>query len=554
MEKHDGDSSSSNIGMDSKPESKDQDDEAARERGNFKSEGRPDGDVEDARGRARKRSKTSQGGPGGAEEGSPPSSSKIRTASEAATSNGKALVATLGSFSPTAASHSASTAQNQEHQQAASVASILPVSNSQNSTSTTFLLPPSINQLQQQLQPAFQQPNVPGAASLTEDRKQAARPRSSSNTGAPLKDQASLLHEQLQALLTQQQQQQQPSPMVPQQQQRSNGNATSLEEKLLQQLLTNARAPQEPTPQQKLQQLQHQSQPQANNVAGNSTLIGLQQALALLGQNQPQAAYAAPVPAEASSNLLSLLLQQQQQQLNAPVTAPQLQVPSQARLFQALFPQQQQQPGSSTQGTNSNVVLLSRLMSAGLHPLQLPTQQQQGLNSVNLLQQQQQPLSTSLPSQQSMASSNNNNLVAQLLGQLMLQLQQAGPPPAAQQQSSALQALLQQAAVHFSGPLSAAHSMSNNTEVERRVGQAVAYLPASFFFRPSPPEKFDMHLPSDSIFLSEYQAEIRKQLEYFTSTHDDVNYSVQGRKKKASLGQVGIRCTYFSSSCFDFFR
>jgi len=541
MEKHDGDSSSSNKG--SKPESKDQDDEAARERGNFESKGRP-GDVEAARGRARKRSKISQGDPGGAEEESPPSSNKSHTA--------KALVATLGSFSP-AASQSASTAQNQEHQQASGVASILPcqpVSNSQNSTSN-FHLPPSINQLQQQLQPAFQQPNVPGA-SLSEDRKQAARPRSSSSNGAPPRDQASHLHEQLQALLAQQQQ---PSPMVPQQQQqqRSNGNSTSLEQQWLQQLLTSARAPQEPTPQQKLQQLQHQPQPQANNVTGSSTSIGLQQALALLGQNQPRAAYAAPVPTEASSNLLSLLLQQQQQQQNAPAMAPHLQMPSQAQLFQVLFPQQQQQPGSSTQGTNSNAVLLSRLMSAGLDPLQLATQQQQCLN---LLQQQ--SLSTSLPSQQSMASSNNssnnNNAVAQLLGLLMLQLQQSGPPPTAQQQhSSALQALLQHAAAGFSGPLSAAHSMSNNTKVERRVGQAVAYLPANFYFRPTPPEKFDMHLPSDGIFLSEYQAEIRKQLEYFTSTHDDVNYSVQGRKKKASLGQVGIRCTYFASSCL-FFR
>ena len=58
------------------------------------------------------------------------------------------------------------------------------------------------------------------------------------------------------------------------------------------------------------------------------------------------------------------------------------------------------------------------------------------------------------------------------------------------------------------------------------------------------PEKMDMHLPSDVMFLSEYQAQIRLQLEYFTSTRIDVNYSVQGRKRRAILGQVGIRCKH----------
>jgi hypothetical protein len=79
-------------------------------------------------------------------------------------------------------------------------------------------------------------------------------------------------------------------------------------------------------------------------------------------------------------------------------------------------------------------------------------------------------------------------------------------------------------------------------QVERRVGQAVAYvqkLPPKQL-----PDKVDMYIPSDAVFLSEYQAEIRRQLEFFTSTRDDVNYSVQGRKRKAIMGQVGIRCKH----------
>ena len=48
-------------------------------------------------------------------------------------------------------------------------------------------------------------------------------------------------------------------------------------------------------------------------------------------------------------------------------------------------------------------------------------------------------------------------------------------------------------------------------------------------------------LPEDASKVSMYQQLIRLQLEFFASDQSDVNYSVQGRKKKAKLGQVGIR-------------
>jgi len=80
--------------------------------------------------------------------------------------------------------------------------------------------------------------------------------------------------------------------------------------------------------------------------------------------------------------------------------------------------------------------------------------------------------------------------------------------------------------------------------VERTVGQAVAHIPAHRPAGQPPPNTIDMHLPSDGVFLSEYQTKVRQQLEYFASNSHDVNYSVQGRKKKARLGQVGIRCRH----------
>jgi hypothetical protein len=55
-----------------------------------------------------------------------------------------------------------------------------------------------------------------------------------------------------------------------------------------------------------------------------------------------------------------------------------------------------------------------------------------------------------------------------------------------------------------------------------------------------------MEVASDVDQLSKYQVLVRRQLEYFISQKDDAEYSVQGRKKQARLGQVGIRCKHCS--------
>jgi hypothetical protein len=54
-------------------------------------------------------------------------------------------------------------------------------------------------------------------------------------------------------------------------------------------------------------------------------------------------------------------------------------------------------------------------------------------------------------------------------------------------------------------------------------------------------------LSCDEEQLSEYQILVRKQLEIFEATAEDVESNTQGRKKRVSLGQVGIRCLHCAS-------
>jgi hypothetical protein len=44
--------------------------------------------------------------------------------------------------------------------------------------------------------------------------------------------------------------------------------------------------------------------------------------------------------------------------------------------------------------------------------------------------------------------------------------------------------------------------------------------------------------------LSEYQTLVRKQLEFFEASEEDVSLTTQGRKKVVYIGQVGIRCVH----------
>ena len=53
-----------------------------------------------------------------------------------------------------------------------------------------------------------------------------------------------------------------------------------------------------------------------------------------------------------------------------------------------------------------------------------------------------------------------------------------------------------------------------------------------------------VYMNSDEDHLSKYQCLLRKQLEFFEATKDDVQWNAQGRNKPIVLGQVGIRCRY----------
>jgi len=124
-------------------------------------------------------------------------------------------------------------------------------------------------------------------------------------------------------------------------------------------------------------------------------------------------------------------------------------------------------------------------------------------------------------------------------------LQQSLPRPPQFPANTDLQTLLSTARPQLatmqqaisSAPLQAAPNAGVRT-VQRQVGEAKAVIPLET------PRTCGMDLPSDKSQLSGYQIMIRQQLEFFASQQDDIDYSVQGRKKKAKLGQVGIRCRH----------
>jgi len=53
-----------------------------------------------------------------------------------------------------------------------------------------------------------------------------------------------------------------------------------------------------------------------------------------------------------------------------------------------------------------------------------------------------------------------------------------------------------------------------------------------------------LYLPCDSQTLSEYQCLLRKQIELFEATEQDIKSSTKGRNKPIFLGQVGVRCIH----------
>lgn len=56
-----------------------------------------------------------------------------------------------------------------------------------------------------------------------------------------------------------------------------------------------------------------------------------------------------------------------------------------------------------------------------------------------------------------------------------------------------------------------------------------------------------LSMSCDTEQLSEYQILVRRQLEIFEATQEDVESNTQGRKKPVLLGQVGLRCRHCAS-------
>jgi hypothetical protein len=56
-----------------------------------------------------------------------------------------------------------------------------------------------------------------------------------------------------------------------------------------------------------------------------------------------------------------------------------------------------------------------------------------------------------------------------------------------------------------------------------------------------------LFLPCDDNNLSEYQCLLRKQIELFEATEEDIQSSTKGRNKPIFLGQVGVRCIHCRS-------
>ncbi|GAX18811.1 hypothetical protein FisN_26Hh112 [Fistulifera solaris] len=53
-----------------------------------------------------------------------------------------------------------------------------------------------------------------------------------------------------------------------------------------------------------------------------------------------------------------------------------------------------------------------------------------------------------------------------------------------------------------------------------------------------------LYLPCDEATLSAYQCLVRQQIEFFAASPIDVEQTIQGRNKKITPGQVGIRCRH----------
>jgi len=86
--------------------------------------------------------------------------------------------------------------------------------------------------------------------------------------------------------------------------------------------------------------------------------------------------------------------------------------------------------------------------------------------------------------------------------------------------------------------------ISSGTEAQNLgIGQGSTFLNNPNVLQ-NPPKVAMLYLPCDRDYLSEYQIQVRKQLQVFEATKKDTETKIQGRKKPVFLAQVGLRCKH----------
>jgi hypothetical protein len=244
--------------------------------------------------------------------------------------------------------------------------------------------------------------------------------------------------------------------------------------------------------------------PQGFNGTGSSDLLGL---ASLSSSGRYHAGDAAATAGIGSANVTDELLQQLLQQGLPPRLHPHQGVLHHHNQH-LQYQQQQQRQHQQYAALSANDALLTHLLQTSTNPVHQPglSHADQQMAALHMWQQTQQGLfQTNNP--QATQLHYNSALLHSLQGSLS-----SGNDP------------VLQGTVNGRG--------HNDVPLQSTIASSATAIP--------------MEASSDVDQLSKYQVLVRRQLEYFVSQKDDAEYSVQGRKKQARLGQVGIRCKHCS--------
>jgi hypothetical protein len=122
------------------------------------------------------------------------------------------------------------------------------------------------------------------------------------------------------------------------------------------------------------------------------------------------------------------------------------------------------------------------------------------------------------------------------------------PHPAPQQQQQDAEEQSSPSAGHAEASASSPGTSTDESAhfLERPTDEAAKALAESLTHSdpPSPSSRVLLGIPEDKEWLSDMDCFIRRNLEVFCATAEDVDYAHQDRKYPISVGQVGIRCIH----------